>query len=90
MPFINSLQNHLKNSQYIIPVIHCITVTSIIKKKKKKGKMIMNCNVDKGLFCLLSTQMAMLPSVGALTESLSSMRPLYRKLVRISFSATLS
>lgn len=50
----------------------------------------MNCNLDKGPLCLVSTQMAMLPSVEALTESPSSMRPLYRNLVRMSVSATLA
>lgn len=49
----------------------------------------MNCNLDKGLFCPASTQMVMLPSVEALRGSLSSMRPLCRKLVRNSISATL-
>lgn len=77
-------KNHLKKSWCIIPLIHCITVTPMIKNQ---GKTTTNHNWDKGLLCLVSTQMAMLPSEEALTEPMPSERPLHRQLVRINISA---
>lgn len=68
MHFIHPLQNHLNKSRHTIIERYYLAVASMIKQKKgKKTK----CKLAKGLFCLVSTRMAMAmpPSVEALRES---------------------